>query len=351
MDTHIKQHINQIKEIIESISILSLQRFKVNNEEHHVYYQQAYQNFNEELSTFGKNNSIDDTLLKQHLKEQLTNKIYSRFYCGISKENEQLDLPSKSEREDFMKMLSAANTTNSLLDYNWLVYAIDPTGNVYIKKNEELRWLDQSKFEFADKNQKKHTLNSYVNLKKERENTNLQPVFYHAFSNEIFPQDANLVRIYWNIAPEGIAKLLEKLTTILNDYQIPFQFKCLNHPSLYVRNDSAVLYLDKKHLDITLLLLPYIISEVKPYLKQALPWFTKSITAGVSFAEDPGNGQSFGMSRATAIAEAIVIAFEKDLDNDKALDFTLKHMTKKGLNINSLYLNNHTAKTPQLPKI
>lgn len=351
MEAHTEQHIDQIKEVVANISIASLQKFIINGEAHQVYFQQAYQDFTEDLKAFGSNKSIDETLLKQRLQEQLTQKIYSRFYCGLSKDNDRIDLPSKSEREAFMEELSKANTTKETLDHNWLVYAIDPTGNVYIKKNETLRWLDPNKFEFADKNQKQLAQNTYVHLKKERENRSIQPVFYHAFSDEIFPQDATLVRIYWNIDPAGITKLVEKLTSVLNDYQIPFQFKCLNHPELYVRNDSAVLYLDKKHLDIVSLLLPYIIADVKPYLKNALPWFTKTITKGVSFAEDPGKGQSFGMSRAAVIAEALIIAYEANLTNDKTFDFTLKHMTKKGFNINNLYLNSHTAKTPQFPKI
>lgn len=351
MEVHAKQHIDQIKEIVANISIMSLQKFKVNDEEHQVYYQQAYQDFTEDLSVFGRNNSIDETLLKHRLQEQLTQKIYSRFYCGLSENNDSIDLPSKSEREAFMEQLSKANTTKETLDHNWLVYAIDPTGNTYIKKNEALRWLDPNKFEFADRNQKQIAQNTYVHLKKERENKHIQPVFYHAFSDEIFPQDATLVRIYWNIDPEGITKLVERLTTILNDYQIPFQFKCLNHPKLYVRNDSAVLYLDKKYLDIVSLLLPYIITDVKTYLKSTLPWFTKAITKGVSFAEDPGKGQSFGMSRAAVIAEALIMAYEATLTKDKTFDFTLKHLAKKGFNVNNLYLNSHTARTPQFPKI
>lgn len=340
----------QIKQIVDAVQITSLSTYIVLGTEEYVQHQAPYHTFSEDFKSFGSNTTIDTHQQRINLINAITNSIYMRFYCGINEEEHTTKIPPKGERELFMEQLSKANTSTNGFDYNWNIYNIDQnTGSIYIQKNDELRWLQPNSYQYANPHQKQPEINTKVHLNRFKENKNLQPVFYHVFSNEIFPQEAEIARIYWNITPEGAGELIQLLTSTLNSYKIPFQFKCLNHPALYVRSDSAVLYLDKKHVQIVAIILKSIIPTLETYLVDEIPMFTKKLFKGVSYAEDPGKGQSFGMSRSFAIAEALVEAFQQHQNLAETFEYTIQYLAKKGMTTDRLYLNRHTAITPTFP--
>ena len=340
----------QVQQIIGAIEITSLATFTVHGEEEYVQNQMPYQTFSEDFKSFGSNTTVDSQQQRVNLINALTNTIYSKFYCGIKNDKHTSKLPPKTEREGFMNELSQANTSTNGFDYHWNIYNIDTkTGSVYVQKNGELRWLQPNSFQFVNPQQTQAAINTKVNLSRQKENRNLQPVFYHVFSNEMFPQEAEIGRIYWNVTPEGASKLINILTTTLNDYKIPFQFKCLNHPELYVRSDSAVLYLSKKHVQIVAMILHHVIPNLEPYLVDEIPMFTKKLYKGVGYAEDPGKGQSFGMSRSSTIATALVEAFQQEKNAAQTFETVVNSLARKGMSLNRLHLNKHTALTPSFP--
>ncbi|MEM6718589.1 MAG: T3SS effector HopA1 family protein [Bacteroidota bacterium] len=340
----------QIQQIIEAIQITSLTTFKVHGEEEYVQNQMPYQTFAEDFKSFGSNTTVDSQQQRTNLINALTNTIYAKFYCGIKKGNHTSKIPPKAARDEFMNQLSQANTSINGLDYHWNIYNIDTkTGNAYIQKNGELRWLQPNSFQFVNPQQTQAAVNTKVNLVRQKENRNLQPVFYHVFGNEMFPQEIEIGRIYWNIKPEGTAQLINLLTTTLNDYKIPFQFKCLNHPELYVRTDAAVLYLNKKHMQVVSIILNSVIPNLEPYLVDEIPMFTKQLFKGVGYAEDPGKGQSFGMSRSATIATALVEAFQHEQNATQTFDTVINALSRKGMSLDRLHLNKHTALTPTFP--
>ncbi len=343
-------HTQQVRHIIDAIEITSLTTYKVHGEEEYVQNQMPYQTFAEDFKSFGSNATVDSQQQRTNLINALTNTIYAKFYCGIKNDNHTSKIPSKVARDEFMNELSQANTSVNGLDYHWNIYNIDTkTGNAYVQKNGELRWLQPNGYQFVNPQQKQAIVNTKVNLIRQKENRNLQPVFYHVFSNEMFPQEVEIGRIYWNVSPEGAAKLINLLTTTLNEYKIPFQFKCLNHPELYVRSDSAVLYISKKHVQLVSIILQRVIPNLEPYLVDEIPMFTKQLHKGVGYAEDPGKGQSFGMSRATTIATALVEAFVQEQDTKQTFTTVVNSLSRKGMSLDRLHLNKHTALTPTFP--
>ncbi|AXG68336.1 hypothetical protein KORDIASMS9_00551 [Kordia sp. SMS9] len=343
-------HTKQVRQIIDAIEITSLTTYKVHGEEEYVQNQMPYQTFAEDFKSFGSNATVDSQQQRTNLTNALTNTIYAKFYCGIQNGNHTSKIPPKVERDEFMNQLSQANTSVNGLDYHWNIYNIDAkTGSAYVQKNGELRWLQPNGFQFVNPQQKQAIVNTKVNLTRQKENRNLQPVFYHVFSNEMFPQEVEIGRFYWNVSPEGAAKLVNLLTTTLNDYKIPFQFKCLNHPELYVRSDSAVLYVSKKHVQLVSIILQSVIPNLEPYLVDEIPMFTKQLHKGVGYAEDPGKGQSFGMSRSSTIAEALVEAFLQEQNATQRFNTVVNSLSRKGMSLDRLHLNKHTALTPTFP--
>ena len=343
------KYLQQLEQIITETEITSLTTYTIKGEEEFVKHQAPYNTFSGDLKSFGKNTLTDENQKRQNLIYALTNSIYSVFYCSIPLEEITSKLPPKTERDAFMNQLSKVNKTKAGFDYDWEIYNIDPTGNAFAKKNDELRWLQPEKFEYQDPNQTQAILNTKVNLVRPKESKTIQSVFYYVFSEEIFPQEVELCRFYWNLRSEGMEKLVELITTLLNSYKIPFQFKCLNHPELYVRADSAVLYTDKKYTQITSVILKEIVDELDELLIDTIPMFTQKLYKGVGYAEDPGKGVSFGMSRSSAIAESLVNSFLLKEDKKTSINSAIEFLNNKGMSIDNLHLNKHTVVTTKFP--
>jgi hypothetical protein len=164
-----------------------------------------------------------------------------------------------------------------------------------------------------------------------REKKDAQPVFYYVYSQEPMPYPASLARIYFNVKPSGIQAFLRDLTATFNRYRLPFMFKCLNHPKLYTRADSAVLYIEKSRFTITARLLAGILKKHDKSFNENIPLFTRGITNGVSFAEDPGNNKSFGMFWSEIIAEGIVKIYESGTTEERREEFVFDQIRKKGM--------------------
>jgi len=166
------------------------------------------------------------------------------------------------------------------------------------------------------------------------------PGFYLAFG-DTRPASArsNLIRFYWNLTPEGAPALLAEVTKGLNALNLPFQVKTLLDPRSYTRADSAVLYLEHEHVREASPVIHSAMRRVETELRPAVPAFTRPIARGVAWAEDPGNGESFGVHRTSLIAEALLTAHEQGKSTDRArLDAIETRFASEGIDIQNLHL-------------
>ena len=342
MKTKTSLHEQQLNDLIERVQILDEKTYLVDGEKNVVLHQQPHTIHLSPLSEFGTNNSQNKEQLRSQLIQHLGNTLYSSFYCGIPKENKKFNLPPKKEREAFMNELSNSNRSTLEPDRNWKIYAVDSQGNAFALKNGDLRAVLPGTY-VVNPEQKTFAVNQTIDFLRYRENKAAQSVFYYVYGNTYLAPDCDLIRVYWSIKPEGAALLIDNLTRVLNDYKIPFNFICLNHPDLYNRNDSAVLYFDKHHLSIVKRLLKHIIDAVRPYLIDNHPLFTDIIDTGVSMAEDPGNGESFGMNRVTAIANALVGSHEEKIEGEnERKEWIKKCLKEKGISYSAMSVNFHS---------
>ena len=339
-------HESQLATLLDEVNIDSDCSYTISGESIFVSKQTPYQNYNKDFSNFGDNQCADKQMLKEQLLQHLTQTLYSQYYCGISKEFAHNKLPAKKQRDAFMNEISQFNASTNELDKNWKVYAVDGQGNAFAEKNGNLRQvLPNSYAKNSQQLQDVLTVNQTVDFYRQRENKENQAVFYYVFGNEYMTNDCQMMRVYWNVSAKGAGQLIKEITIKLNEYKVPFQFKCLNHPELYFRNDSAVLYFDKTQLTIVSMLIKPIIKSIKPYLVDKIPLFTDKLATGVALAEDPGQGQSFGMSRAILIAEALLVAYEENLSNKNNRNKRVKkYLIDKGVNLQNMALNPHTTK-------
>ncbi|KFF65123.1 hypothetical protein H5A44_11295 [Pectobacterium brasiliense] len=341
----------QLKQLSERVRVTGTDSYQIDGKAHTVFHNYVWNEYSGPLNLFGQNQTHDVQQQKPLLESQLSLALYTTLYCGIPDDKKFLHLPKRNEREIFMQTLSSANHTQETPDQNWKIYHADAQG-IWAEKSGKLRQAYPNSFIPAIPNAPL-VVNQYIHFLRQKENRHIQQVFYYVHSNQYMEHDAPQVRIYWNIIPEGAAALVSLITDVLNAHHIAFNFKCLNHPDLYHRADSAVLYLEKRYFDYTLRVLKPHLPTLENYLLNAHPLFTQPITKGVSFAEDPGNGQSFGMHRCQLIAKGLLDAYEKHQTRTTSLSAEQMNwvciadiFNSKGIAINRLHLNPNTLSLP-----
>ncbi|MEO6177210.1 MAG: T3SS effector HopA1 family protein [Flavobacterium circumlabens] len=238
----------------------------------------------------------------------------------------------------FSELLSQNNHSKNKTEKDWMVKNIYPNGYLEIVKLAEHRIIPVSSVTDIPVGSTA-AIGQTVTVLFPKEDKHRQPTFHYVFSNQSLNPSPNLTRIYWNCISEGAPVLINILTKTLNYYNIPFLFKCLNHPDLYFRRDAAVLYVEDAMLPIIKMLLPEICDEMKEYLEEDVPLFTYPYAKGVGIAESPNAQESFGMNRVTILAETLFQTAHKKLVAAAVVDEIAAAFVQRGIDPENTFLN------------
>lgn len=273
---------------------------------------------------------------------QLQQQLYQ--YCFIQKFNgyllEELSIPV--EGDNLAQALSQANTSRERWDSGWQIYQTLPSGQIVANKQGIVRAVWPGEFITHAVTGMAPTVGTTISVFAPRESLTMQPGSYFAFGEAVTDQqdDYGVVRFYWNIKADGAASLLRLVTQRLNRFQVPFRLKCPINRAHYMRLDSAVLYVNRRFYRIVTELLVDVHRSMQEYLEPEVPLFTKPLAPGLALAEDPGNGESFGMSRCRMVAEGLWNAYAQGLQTEQArLHEVIKQFERAGIAIEHLYLN------------
>jgi hypothetical protein len=171
-----------------------------------------------------------------------------------------------------------------------------------------------------------------------------QPGAYLAFGSRE-PQGTRWLRFYWNVTPAGAIVLTRETTSTLNRLQVPFRLKILLETAIR-RRDSAVLYLPANLWFAARSILECVCRELDGSgdLQSDTPLFTKTLAPGVSLAEDPQSGWSFGMHRSWLVARSLVKSHVHSHQTDIGKLTDLKwEFAGQGLSLDRPYLNAGSA--------
>lgn len=117
----------------------------------------------------------------------------------------------------------------------------------------------------------------------------------------------HLSRIYLNLTAVAAPHLAAALGARLDDAELPYEFKVASDPDEYWRTDVAVLYVDRddaeRATEITLE-----VAREPGTLDPEVPALTRPLAPGLALADDPGDGESFGLHRCHLLAAGIVEA-------------------------------------------
>jgi hypothetical protein len=101
-----------------------------------------------------------------------------------------------------------------------------------------------------------------------------------------------------------------------------------------------VLYAGKKDFDAVAEVVAMIDSRIARHRRARVPVFTKALAPGLGFAEDPGDSDSFGMSRCRLVAEGLLRAHEAGLTAEEdRLRSVETSFVNRGLSLDEPYLN------------
>ena len=261
--------------------------------------------------------------------------------------------PSNGIDHQLIAHLTQANVGQDGWEGGWRIYQLGQGGTIYVQKGERSRSALPGEYVSTSAPGMAMRPGMIVNLRIVRESTQLQSGFYYAFGQELSDRldEFNLVRFYFNIKHEGVTGLFHFITTALNQFQVPFRMKCVNAPAHFIRADGAVLYVAKRHYRFVAELLSSMPAEVARQLRTPVPLFSKKIMDGVGIAEDPGNGESFGMHRCLLVAKGIVDAWENGEQTVEArLEAVQKRFAEQGLDLNKPHINAGSADYYELPQ-
>lgn len=237
---------------------------------------------------------------------------------------------------EFIKQLHQANHSRQSYEKSWRIYHIGADGRVSVHKGNRSRVAFPGEYVRNKFTGDPPKLGDIVDLLVYPSSLELSPGFYFAFGQRLSDQfdEYALVRIYFHVEAEGAIQLLRVLSQSLNQYRVPYRFKCLNSPSEFKRADAAVLYVSKRYFTIVSQVLEDIYPELEGYLRVEIPMFCYPFKLGIGIADDSGTNESFGKQRCRLLARSLVEMWEKEIDDlDQRFEFLQKQFLDSGVSI------------------
>ena len=284
-----------------------------------------------------------------YLVYSLQQQLYADFYCtGAPTPHAEVPRGFAAPGElRFVEELSAANTGRGSWESGWTVRGHDG-GRIVVSRGGLDVWAGPDECRPADGGGV--APGEPVRVRVPKELTKMSPGFYVALGDREPEWDAGVVRFYWNLSEPAAVPFMTAATGALNDARLPFRLKVVNDRSRFDRCDSAVVYARKDDYADVARVLAGIRAALEPVLRPVAPALTKPLAAGVSFAEDPATGDSYGLHRCRVLADAIVAATEIGARTvDERVAVIARRFAEEGLDLDRPYLNDPTAGDYALP--
>lgn len=271
---------------------------------------------------------------RQYVRAGAQFQLYHDFYCqGLATPSVPRPWrPGGPRNTLFVEQLIAANGGQGCWEPGWQQQAVEAE-QVVLRRGELTVWAGSAQYQPAAA---PLAANAGGSLRFPKHLLGISPDFYTALSDTpLQPADyAALVRFYWNVDSRGALRLMTGATRLLNGEGLPFKLKVVNDPERFRRCDAAVLYVRQADYAAVWAVLSRLYADVSAHLGVGVPALTKPLAPGVGFAEDPGDGDSFGLQRCLLIAEALICAQETRCTRFPArLQQVLNHFATAGISL------------------
>ena len=302
--------------------------------------------------------NLPEEMQQNYWSLQLRGFLYGIYYSGSLRETLALDtenenIPLDLENNTFLgvdlefyEKINDSNHGKGYYDSGWIVTKEENEHSLIVSKGEIKLYIERENH--LQPAQKASKVGDSVSILMPK--NIVQNGFYMAISDAgSHSQGApgippEIVRVYWNLIPDGVINVMETITTELNSLSLPFTFKVLYNPGDYTRFDSGVLYFDKCNYKTFQPVLEKIYTENKSYFKPEIPLFTKQLAPGLGLAEEPNirftEVESFGMNRCQIIANGLLTAKAQGKNSsEEKLDCIFEQFSSLNLDWEHAYLN------------
>lgn len=250
---------------------------------------------------------------------------------------------------EFYDRLHQSNCSEGYFNPSWQVLRQESDGTLAVTRGGLTLHIDREKH--LQPAEQAATVGEEVAIRMPR--NLVQNGFYMAVGNagpdnrHNQDSDDQIVRIYFNLSPEGAVAVMGSLTRQVNEIGIPFTFKVLYNPSDYGRYDSGVLYFERSNYQAVRQVLEKVYTENQSHFRQDIPLFTKLLAPGLGLAEEPDSKfaelESFGTHRCQIVANGLLEAWQK---GDESAQYRMacirKHFSLLGIDLQRPYLNAHS---------
>jgi hypothetical protein len=300
---------------------------------------------------------MPEQMQQKYLSLQLRSFLYGIYYSGSMRQALALDaednkLPLDLENNtvlgvdlEFYNRIHTSNNGQGYFEPGWLILKEEEDGSLVVSKGKNGLKLHIERDKHLQPNEQDAVVGDIVAIKLPK--NAVQNGFYVSVGNtraNLHKDASVLVRIYFNLTPDGAVAVMGSLTQQLNEQHIPFDFKVLYNPKDYQRHDSGVLYFDKSNYELVHQVLQQVYQENQSHFKAEVPLFTLQLAPGLALAEEPNQKfaerESFGMNRCQIIANGLLEAWNqgKNLPDDK-IQAIFEQFSLAGIDSNHTYLN------------
>jgi len=300
---------------------------------------------------------MPEQMQRKFLSLQLRSFLYGIYYSGAMREALALDTDVEDNELaldlenntvlgvdlEFYHRIHSSNAGEGYFEPGWLVIDREDDHLLVVTKGGLKLHVERDRH--LQSTEQDAVVGDKVSIKMPK--NRVQNGFYMSISNTRVDSAANqsvLIRIYFNLTPDGAVAVMSSLTQHLNALNISFDFKVLYNPQDYNRHDSAVLYFTKDNYEQVHQILQGIYLENQSHFKPEVPLFTLELAPGLALAEEPDQKfaakESFGMNRCQIIANGLLEAWYQNKNSpEEKMQCILSQFVSLGIDINRTYLN------------
>lgn len=233
----------------------------------------------------------------------LASALYSRWFAGwwppVSTE-ENADSPG------VIAAVRAAHSATGQFETNWIARAVDGYGGVVAVRADEELLVYPPDYVNITRLAAPVRVGDSLAVTKRRDTQEPQDGWWMTWGREGPAPEKSMIRLYWNSSVDGAAAIVKAITAVLEALHLPYTLKCPSEPGLFGRRDALVLYLAPDVWNVAKTGLRRACENTASCVQPQTPPLTLRLAPGVALAEDPGDGTSFGQSRASAVAEGVL---------------------------------------------
>ena len=298
---------------------------------------------------------MPEPMQQKYLSLQLRSFLYGIYYSGLMRtslaldkeeNNLLLDLENNTflgVDSEFYNRIHSSNSGKGYFEPGWVILTEESDGSLMVTNGSLKLYIERERH--LQPNQQDAVIGDKVAIKMPK--NFVQNGFYVSVGNaraNLHQEVSVLVRIYFNLTPDGAVGVMGSLTQQLNECHIPFDFKVLYNPQDYQRYDSGVLYFDKSNYELVHQILEKVYQENQCHFKAEVPLFTLQLAPGLALAEEPdhkfADQESFGMNRCQIIANGLLEAWYQDKkSSDDKMQSIFEQFSSSGIDSNHTYLN------------